>query len=224
MIKGIYGERLNYNPILEGFTLPKMLWVQQHEPEIRVRVSVFMLSKDYLRYCLTRNIHMEYSDACSTLLFNPKTNEWTREVGESFNLGDIYPPLVQSHDYVGKVEPSLAQELGFTDEVAVFAGGGDNAFGAIGAGVIQDKSALCSIGTSGVVLNVEFDHVTSYDSNLHFFNHSIPHTYYAMSVTLAAGYSLNWLKRTFFDDDSFETIMRQAETSKIGSDYYLRLI
>lgn len=124
---------------------------------------------------------------------------------------------MQSYDYVGKVEPSLAQELGFTDEVTVFAGGGDNACGAIGAGVIQDKSALCSIGTSGVVLNVEFDHVTSYDSNLHFFNHSIPHTYYAMSVTLAAGYSLNWLKRTFFDDDSFETIMRQAETSKIGS-------
>jgi D-xylulose kinase len=92
-IKGVYGERLNYNPILEGFTLPKMLWVQQHEPEIWKRVSVLMLPKDYLRYCLTRDIHMEYSDACSTLLFNPKTNEWTREVGESFNLGDNLPTL-----------------------------------------------------------------------------------------------------------------------------------
>ena len=62
-IEDIYGERLNYNPILEGFTLPKMLWVQQHEPEIWNRVDVFMLPKDYLRYCLTQTIHMEYSDA-----------------------------------------------------------------------------------------------------------------------------------------------------------------
>lgn len=51
-IKEIYGERLNYNPILEGFTLPKMLWVQQHEPDIWEQVHVFMLPKDYLRYCL----------------------------------------------------------------------------------------------------------------------------------------------------------------------------
>ena len=78
----IYGERLNYNPILEGFTLPKMLWVQQHEPDIWEQVHVFMLPKDYLRYCLTDQIHMEYSDAASTLLLNPQTNQWTLEVGD----------------------------------------------------------------------------------------------------------------------------------------------
>lgn len=179
-IEDIYGERLNYNPILEGFTLPKMLWVQQHEPEIWNRVDVFMLPKDYLRYCLTQTIHMEYSDACSTLLFNPENYEWTRDVGDTFNIGD-------------------------------------NACGAIGAGVIHDKSALCSIGTSGVVLNVEYQRVTSYDSNLHLFNHSVPDTYYAMGVTLAAGYSLNWLKQTFFENESFEEILNLAASSKIGA-------
>lgn len=82
----MYGERLNYNPILEGFTLPKMLWVQQHEPEIWEQVNVFMLPKDYLRYCLTNQINMEYSDAASTLLLNPKTNLWTKDVGSIFNI------------------------------------------------------------------------------------------------------------------------------------------
>ena len=216
-IEDIYGERLNYNPILEGFTLPKMLWVQQHEPEIWNRVDVFMLPKDYLRYCLTQTIHMEYSDACSTLLFNPENYEWTKDVGDTFNIGDIYPPLVKSHSYVGNVTSSLAKELGLSSDVAVYAGGGDNACGAIGAGVIHDKSALCSIGTSGVVLNVEYQRVTSYDSNLHLFNHSVPDTYYAMGVTLAAGYSLNWLKQTFFENESFEEILNLAASSKIGA-------
>ena len=71
-----------------------------------------MLPKD-LRYCLTQTIHMEYSDACSTLLFNPENYEWTRDVGDTFNIGDIYPPLVQSHSYVGKVTESLANELDY---------------------------------------------------------------------------------------------------------------
>ena len=60
-----------------------------------------MLPKDYLRYCLTDQIHMEYSDAAaSTLLLNPQTNQWTKEVGARFNIHDIYPPLVHSHTNV----------------------------------------------------------------------------------------------------------------------------
>ena len=62
-IKEVYGERLNGNPILEGFTLPKMLWMKQNEPSLWEQVSVFVLPKDYVRYCLTGHIHMEYSDA-----------------------------------------------------------------------------------------------------------------------------------------------------------------
>lgn len=88
------------------------MWVQQHEPDIWEQVHVFMLPKDYLRYCLTDQIHMEYSDAASTLLLNPQTNQWTKEVGARFNIHDIYPPLVHSHECVGYIKSSLAKELG----------------------------------------------------------------------------------------------------------------
>src|SRR5699024_3896821 len=59
------GERLQEitkNPALEGFTLPKMLWVKAHEPEIFERATTFVLPKDYVRYKLTGELHMEYSD------------------------------------------------------------------------------------------------------------------------------------------------------------------
>ncbi|SUM02692.1 xylulose kinase [Staphylococcus devriesei] len=115
----------------------------------------------------------------------------------------------------------LAQEIGLTDEVKVFAGGGDNACGAIGAGIINDNDTLCSIGTSGVVLNVESDSYTEYRNNIHFFDHSVPKTFYAMGVTLAAGYSLNWLKKTFFEDQSFDDIVKQASTSQVGANHLL---
>lgn len=212
-----FGHRVNENPVLEGFTLPKMLWVQQHEPNIWKNVDYFMLPKDYLRYRLTGNIHMEYSDAASTLLLSPKTNQWTKDLGDTFEMGDIYPSLVASHAFTGNILPSIAEELGLNEDVATFAGAGDNACGAIGAGVIHDKETLCSIGTSGVILNVEHQSVTEYDDNLHFFNHAIPETYYAMGVTLAAGYSLNWLKNTFFEEESFDQLIQWAGQSTIGA-------
>ncbi|MCT2595940.1 xylulokinase [Staphylococcus warneri] len=212
-----FGHRVNENPVLEGFTLPKMLWVQQQEPEIWKNVDYFMLPKDYLRFRLTGNIHMEYSDAASTLLLSPKTNQWTKDLGDTFEIGDIYPPLVDSHAFTGNVLPTIAEELGLNEDVATFAGGGDNACGAIGAGVIHDKETLCSIGTSGVILNVEHQSVTEYDNNLHFFNHAIPQTYYAMGVTLAAGYSFNWLKHTFFEEESFDQLIQLASQSTIGA-------
>lgn len=212
-----FGHRVNENPVLEGFTLPKMLWVQQHEPNIWKNVDYFMLPKDYLRYRLTGNIHMEYSDAASTLLLSPKTNQWTKDLGDTFEMGDIYPSLVTSHAFTGNILPSIAEELGLNEDVATFAGAGDNACGAIGAGVIHDKETLCSIGTSGVILNVEHQSVTEYDDNLHFFNHAIPETYYAMGVTLAAGYSLNWLKNTFFEEESFDQLIQWAGQSTIGA-------
>ncbi|ARJ13117.1 xylulokinase [Staphylococcus lugdunensis] len=216
-----YGQRLNGNPILEGFTLPKMLWMQQHEPELWKQVDTFVLPKDYIRYGLTGQIHMEYSDAASTLLLNPTTHEWTREIGDAFGLGEIYPPLIPSHGYVGNVKSGLAIELGLTSNVKVFAGGGDNACGAIGAGVVNDNDTLCSIGTSGVIVNVEKDEHTQYQNNIHFFNHSVPNTYYAMGVTLAAGYSLSWLKHTFFASDSYDDVIKLAASSSIGANRLL---
>lgn len=220
-IRSVYGERLNGNPILEGFTLPKMMWVRAHEPKLWNKVEVFVLPKDYVRYRLTGKIHMEYSDAASTLLLSPKTHDWSKEVGDTFDIGDVYPSLVKSTDLVGTIKEHLVSELGFTSTVKVFAGGGDNACGAIGAGVINDNDTLCSIGTSGVIVNVETSNQTHYKNNIHFFDHSVPNTYYAMGVTLAAGYSLNWLKQTFFDNNTFDEIVKQASESSIGANRLL---
>ena len=75
---------------------------------------------------------------------------------------------MKSTDEVGTIQEPLASELGFTSSVKVFAGGGDNACGAIGAGIINDNDTLCSIGTSGVIVNVEKSNQTHYKNNIHF--------------------------------------------------------
>lgn len=206
------------NPALEGFTLPKILWVKENEPEILGRSSVFMLPKDYLRYRITGAIHMDYSDAAGTLMLNVAKRKWSGEVLESFGLSPNFcPPLVESHAFVGTVTPEFAEATGLTEATKVFAGGADNACGAIGSGILSEGKTLCSIGTSGVVLSYEERNDLDFKGKVHYFNHGEENTYYTMGVTLAAGYSLSWFKDTFAKEEAFDQFLEGIDEVPAGS-------
>ncbi|MEH7305853.1 xylulokinase [Neobacillus drentensis] len=206
------------NPALEGFTLPKILWVKEEEPQIFERARVFMLPKDYLRYRMTGNIHMDYSDAAGTLLLNVAKREWSSELLELFGLPlEFCPPLVESHDFVGTVKAEFAHATGLSEAVKVFAGGADNACGAIGSGILSEGKTLCSIGTSGVVLSYEERNDLDFEGKVHYFNHSEEDTYYTMGVTLAAGYSLSWFKDTFAKEEAFDQLLAGVDEVPAGS-------
>ncbi|QGG55146.1 xylulokinase [Paenibacillus sp. B01] len=184
------------NPALEGFTLPKLLWVRKHEPETFAQGRVFVLPKDYVRLRLTGELHMDLSDAAGTLLLDVPNRRWSQEVLAALELGaELCPPLVESTAQTGTLLPELAERTGLAGPLRVFAGGADNACGAIGAGILQEGEALCSIGTSGVLLSYEGEQDRDYGGRVHFFNHGAPGAFYSMGVTLGAGYSMSWFKR-----------------------------
>ncbi|MFD1779390.1 xylulokinase [Fredinandcohnia salidurans] len=206
------------NPALEGFTLPKILWVKENEPQIFERSNLFMLPKDYLRYHITGAIHMEYSDAAGTLMLDVAKREWSQEVLEAFGLvPEFCPPLVESHDFVGTVIPEFAEVTGLSKATKVFAGGADNACGAIGSGILSEGKTLCSIGTSGVVLSYEERNDLDFEGKVHYFNHGEENTYYTMGVTLAAGYSLSWFKDTFAKEEAFDQFLEGVDQVPAGS-------
>jgi xylulokinase len=203
------------NPALEGFTLPKILWVKQNETAIYARADKFLLPKDYLRLRLTGELHMDLSDAAGTLLLDVAGRSWSEDVLKAFGISAAFcPPLVEAGAYVGKVSQAAAKETGLSEATSVFAGGADNACGAIGAGILSPGLTLCSIGTSGVVLTYEADSDANYEGKVHFFNHGKENAFYAMGVTLAAGYSLSWFRNTFAKGESYESLL--AGVSEIG--------
>jgi xylulokinase len=206
------------NPALEGFTLPKLLWIKEHESETFMKSHTFLLPKDYLRYRITGNIHMEYSDAAGTLLLNVAKREWSHELLNLFDLPPkLCPPLVESHSYVGTVNEDFACGTGLSKATKVFAGGADNACGAIGAGILSDGKTLCSIGTSGVVLSYEKQNDLDFEGKVHYFNHGEENTYYTMGVTLAAGHSLSWFKDTFSKHEVFDELLKDIDQAAPGS-------
>ncbi|MBA9083679.1 xylulokinase [Fontibacillus solani] len=207
------------NAALEGFTLPKILWVQKHEPELFAKAAQFVLPKDYLRYRMTGRVEMEISDAAGTLLLNVAEGQWSEEVAGAFGLpAGFCPPIVGSTEATGTILPEFAQLSGLLTSTKVFGGGADNACGAVGAGIVQKGDALSSIGTSGVVLTYEEDKNKDFAGKVHFFNHAHPGAFYAMGVTLAAGYSLSWFKDSLAPELSFNEFLEPVATIAPGSD------
>ncbi|WP_026585432.1 xylulokinase [Bacillus sp. J33] len=206
------------NPAREGFTLPKLLWVKENEPDIYRKAAIFLLPKDYLRYRLTGEIHSEYSDAAGTLLLNISEKKWSREICEAVGIDmSLCPPLIESSGFAGYVTPVIAQETGLSEKVKVFAGGADNACGAIGSGILEEGKTLCSIGTSGVVLSYEERNERDFNGKVHYFNHCQKDAYYTMGVTLAAGHSLSWFKDVFAADEEFDSLLKGLADVPIGA-------
>lgn len=210
--------QITKNPALEGFTLPKILWVKAYEPDVLAKAFVFVLPKDYLRYKMTGQIHMDYSDAAGTLVLDIAKKEWSSEICELVGIDrNLCPPLVESHAFVGTITEAFALETGLAPTTKVFAGGADNACGAIGSGILTEGKTLCSIGTSGVVLSYEETRDRNFDGKVHYFNHGQENAYYTMGVTLAAGYSLSWFKDTFAKEEAFETFLEGLENVPAGA-------
>ncbi|MEJ8765465.1 xylulokinase [Oceanobacillus sp. HCA-5259] len=206
------------NLALEGFTLPKILWVRKHEPEIFDQVATFVLPKDYVRYKLTGKLQMEYSDATGTLLLNVSEKNWSEEICNLLGIDrKICPPLVASHEEVGAISKEYAERTGLAASTRIFAGGADNACGAIGAGILEEGKTMVSVGTSGVVLTYEASGDKDFAGKVHYFNHAAPNAFYTMGVTLAAGHSLTWFKDTFAKDVDFDELLKDVKHVQPGS-------
>lgn len=210
-------ESITKNVILEGFTLPKILWIQKHEPQNWKRVKKILLPKDYLRYALTHQFHMDYSDAAGTLLFDVEAKHWSTSILDKFEIkASQLPKVCESNAYVGDLISSIKDKYGLTSNVKVFAGGADNAISSLSTGILEDDMGLASIGTSGVfltLLDVPFEKASS----LHCFNHALENRYYTMGVSLSAGNSLSWFRDTFYPNERFEDLLKDVSQSKPGA-------
>lgn len=209
--------KITGNRMVEAYLLPKLLWIKNNNFEVWKKINTIMLPKDYLKYRITGVIDTDFSDATGTGLFDIAKRTWSAEL---LNMYDIkrewLPKLSESVDVVGHVNQSFHLDTGVPVTTVVTSGAADNAAGALGAGVTQHNKLLTSIGTSGVVLKPEKS-LTGADGTLQSEYSAIKDCYYSMGVTLAAGHSFDWLKRTFFSKRTFDEITSMASKSPIGS-------
>ncbi|NDO82421.1 xylulokinase [Citrobacter sp. NCU1] len=180
------------NLMMPGFTAPKLLWVQRHEPEVFRQVATVLLPKDYLRLRMTGEFASDMSDAAGTMWLDVAKRDWSDVMLEACGLArDHMPTLYEGSDITGTLLPEVAQSWGMS-EVPVVAGGGDNAAGAVGVGMMNAGQAMLSLGTSGVYFAVSEGFLSRPESAVHSFCHALPGRWHLMSVMLSAASCLDW--------------------------------
>jgi xylulokinase len=182
------------NAAMPGFTAPKLLWVAKHEPETFARVAHVLLPKDWLRLELTGELATDPSDAAGTLWLDVARRRWSDAMLAACGLSEAaMPRVVEGTQSTGTLRKDLATAWGLSTSIQVAAGGGDNAAGAAGVGVVRPGDALLSIGTSGVIFLVTERFAPRPEGGVHAFCHCVPERWHQMSVMLSAASCLSWL-------------------------------
>jgi xylulokinase len=181
------------NPALEGFTLPKVLWLRRHEPAAFARLATVLLPKDYIRYRLTGALATEPSDASATLMFDTAHLRWSDEIMRAVELPvSLLPDVGPSAGVLGRVSARAASLTGIDAGTPVVGGGADNACGAAGVGVVAPGEVVTSWGTSGTVLAPTAAPLVDPQLRAHTFCHVVADTWYLMGVVLTAGGAFSW--------------------------------
>jgi xylulokinase len=212
-------RRLTGNRALEGFTLPKLLWLRAHEPEVYARADKVLMPKDFAGLLLTGELGADVSDASGTLAFDPGARRWSAEVLEAFGVpASLWPDAGDSPSILGRVTAAMASATGLPAGIPVARGAADNAAGAVGLGVVRPGRAMASIGTSGVVLAHAASYAVEERMRLHTFCHAVPGGYYAMGVMLAAGGALRWYRDVLCDGERMAAEIRRVDPYEIITD------
>jgi xylulokinase len=206
------------NPVLTGFTLPKLLWVRDNEPQNFERARKMLLPKDYIRYKLTGEFATEVSDASGTALFDVVNRRWSFEMMDGLGLDrGLLPECRESIEVSGQITPEVAALTGLAAGTPVVGGGGDQASSAVGNGIVEAGVVSCTLGTSGVV----FAHMeqVAYDpaGRVHTFCHAVPGKWHVMGVTQGAGLSLQWFRNQLAPGVDYDALMAEAALAPAGA-------
>jgi len=203
------------NKALTGFTAPKVLWVKRHQRELFDQMAHILLPKDYLRYKLTGDFVMDTSDAAGTLMLDVKNRVWSAPMLDYLGVDEsVMPSLCESYETTGFLHDEALDLLGLTGKVRVVGGAGDNAAGAVGAGVVKEGLVLVTLGTSGVVFAPQETFAVDDACKLHMFCDATG-KYHSMGVALSAANSLQWWADT--TAVSVEELLSEAEKARLGS-------
>lgn len=207
---------LTANIAFAGFTAPKILWMQENEPENFAKIAKIMLPKDYINFILTGVHSCDYSDASGMLLLDVKNKCWSREMLEICGISEEkMPKLFESYDCIGTVKPEIAAQLGICAGVKVCAGAGDNAAAAVGTGVVGEGGCNISLGTSGTVFISSEIFGVDPNNALHAFAHA-DGGWHLMGCMLSAASCNKWLLEDILGTDDHAGEQAPITEDKLG--------
>jgi xylulokinase len=222
------------NPALTGFTAPKILWVRKHEPKVYERTRHVLLPKDYIRFRMTGEYATEVSDASGTLLLDVANRTWSNQLLQLLQIDRaLLPSVHESQEVTGTLNAQGARSLGLAEGTPVVGGGGDQAAGAVGNGIVTTGLISATLGTSGVVFAHSDEPTRDPLGRVHTMCHAVPGKWCIFGCMLSAGGSFQWFRNQLGQDeialakkrkvDPYELLINQAQRAPLGCEGLLFL-
>jgi xylulokinase len=207
------------NDALTGFTAPKIVWVQRHEPEAWARARHILVPKDFVRLRLTGEHALDKADGSGTILFDLAARTWSAEVTEALGIGQgLLPPTFEGPAVTGRVTEAAAAVTGLRAGTPVVGGGGDQSANAVGVGAVLPGIAALSVGTSGVVFVPVLEPVVEANGLLQAFCHAVPGRWHVMGVVQSAAGSLRWFRDAIAPGVQFDALVEEADAVPPGAE------
>ncbi|MDI7276134.1 MAG: FGGY-family carbohydrate kinase [Anaerolineae bacterium] len=181
-------------------TLPKLLWLREHEPRTWAAAERFLLYEDLIIQKMTGQPAVSRCLASRTQLYDLRADRWSPEILGVLELDERrLAPVLPSGTAVARMQPALAESLGLREPPLVVTGGHDQACGALGVGLTRPGLAMVSTGTAEVVevaLGSPALNDTLFGGNISCYAHVVPGLYLAMTLNHSGGLLLRWFRDT----------------------------
>ena len=212
-------SRIALNPVFPGMQLISLVWMRENEPEIFKRVAHVLCPKDYIRLLLTGEPGTERTDASATLAYDNNKQCWAFDALKQIGISEeLFPEAdFTPYDKAGVICDAAAKETGLLPGTIVAYGGGDQAMQSIGNGLYEPGNMTATIGTSGQIMYITKSPAYNEALNTHVFCHVLPDTWFSLAAMLNAGICLNWFRRNFADEMSYEQMSALAQNVTPGS-------
>jgi xylulokinase len=203
-------------PPMAGFTAPKLLWLRQHEPDAFAAIAKILLPKDYVRLHMTSNFATDMCDAAGSLLFDTGKRQWSEEIVAACGLApEALPQALEGNAVSGHLRDDIARGWGLAGQIAVAAGAGDAAAGAIGIGAVNEGDSFISLGTSAQYFVTRESYRPAPASLIHTFCHGLPGRWFQMAALLNGASCLSWVAGILGEKD-IGKLLREAEGAFAG--------
>ncbi|MHC4324505.1 MAG: FGGY-family carbohydrate kinase [Planctomycetota bacterium] len=192
-------------PVAGGCSLASILWIKDNHPDIFNKTYKFGHSNTYIARWLTGGFAIDPSSASLTALYNTAVNNltWNEDIASTFGLAlDRLPEIIPAYESIGKVNESLAKQLGFRKEPVVLIGGNDAVLAAYSVGIKDPGDVINVNGTCEISLVCLDRCLPSADYNIR--AHVLADRWLTLHVMNAGGKALDWFRELFCSELSAE--------------------
>jgi xylulokinase len=217
---------VNHNPITTMCTLPKLMWLNRHEPAVWREIDKVIYPKDFINLRLTDCVQTDLSDASGSSFYDFEKQSWSLEILKLFGIPESkLPAVVPSLTLVGSVTRAAAEETGLRQGIPLVAGGSDATIEMVALGISNKQQCKIRLGTSGafstIISSRDVAHISN--KNIHFWSYILPDTAMVDINTRACAFSTEWMKDLSYKTESkleniYEIMIAEASSASIGSD------